>query len=223
MRQLISAPIRWSCLALSLALLSVASAKPADWTKEIDTLTQADATQPPPAHGIVFVGSSSIRLWETLSTDFSGVPVIRRGFGGSELADSVHYLDRIVFPYQPKTVVLYAGENDLSTGRAPEDIAADFDAFCTKTFATLPQTRIIYLAMKPSPLRWALHEKMEHGNALIAARCAKDSRLTFVDVYAAMLNDDGQPRPELFRDDRLHMKPEGYAIWTKLLQPLLKP
>ncbi len=217
------APTRWSFFALSLALLSVASAKPSDWTAEIDLLTQADATQPPPPNGIVFVGSSSIRFWETLAQDFPALPVIRRGFGGSELADSSYYLDRIVFPYQPRTVVLYAGENDLNAGRPPEDIAADFAAFCTKAFTALPQTRIIYLAMKPSPRRWALREKMERGNALIAALCSRDPRLTFVDVYTAMLGADGQPRPELFREDHLHMKPEGYAIWVHLLEPLLKP
>jgi lysophospholipase L1-like esterase len=213
---------RWLSLILALAVFTAgAYAKPSDWTAEIDNLTKADAAHPPAAHGIVFVGSSSIRFWETLEQDFPGLPVIRRGFGGSELADSVYYLDRLVLPYQPRTVVLYAGENDIAAGKTPEMVAADFHAFCAKLQAALPEVRIFYLSMKPSPLRWALHEKMQHGNALIAADCARDPHLTFVDVYTAMLAPDGQPRPELYRPDMLHMKHEGYEIWIRLLTPLL--
>lgn len=214
-------PVRFLLFIASLSLISVAQAVPSAWTAEIDRLTQNDATQPPPQQGIVFVGSSSIRLWPSLAQDFPNLPVIQRGFGGSQLADSVFYFDRIVLPYQPKTIVLYAGENDIKGGKAPEAIAADFDEFCAKVYASLPQTRIIYIAMKPSPSRWALREKMELGNTLIAAACARDSRLTFVDVYRAMLDPDGQPRRELFVEDMLHMKPEGYAIWTRLLTPVL--
>jgi lysophospholipase L1-like esterase len=210
-------------LLLCIALLpQQMQAKPADWAAEIDTLTAADAARPPAPHGIVFVGSSSIRLWTTLELDFPGLPVIRRGFGGSALADSVFYLDRLVLAYRPDTIVLYAGENELKGGRAPAAIAADFDEFCTKVHAALPGTRIIYLAMKPSPARWALHEKMEQGNALIAAACAHDPRLVFVDTYHALLGPDGQPRPELYRDDQLHLKPASYALWVQLLMPLLK-
>jgi len=215
---------RWLGLILSLVLLALgAQAKPSDWTADIDQLTQADAAHPPAPHGIVFVGSSSIRMWETLESDFPGLPVIRRGFGGSELADSVYYLDRLVIAYQPKMVVLYAGENDITAGKTPETVAADFHAFRMKLHAALPATKIFYLAMKPSPSRWALHEKFQRGNALIAAECAGDPRLTFVDVYTALLGPDGLPRAELFRPDMLHMKHAGYEIWTRLLTPLLKP
>jgi lysophospholipase L1-like esterase len=217
-------PARWLGLVLSLALfVPGVYAKPSSWTAEIDALTKDDATHPPAAHGIVFVGSSSIHFWATLEQDFPGLTVIRRGFGGSELADSVFYLDRIVLPYQPRIVVLYAGENDIAAGKTPETVAADFHAFRLKLQAALPDTKIIYLSMKPSPSRWALHEKMQRGNAFIAAECATDPHLTFVDVYTAMLSPDGQPRPELFRADMLHMKHDGYAIWIRLLTPLLKP
>lgn len=192
--------LRQLCVILCLALLVDAHAKPADWTDAINALTQADSAQSPPIHGIVFVGSSPLRIWETLAQDFPNLPGIRRGFGGSALADSVYYLDRIVLPYQPKTVVLYAGENDLSAGKSPEMVAADFAAFCERIHAALPHTRIIFIAVKPSPLRWALHEKMERTNALVVAACAKDPRLTFVDVYSAMLGADGLPQPELFSD-----------------------
>jgi lysophospholipase L1-like esterase len=213
---------------LGLALLTVllpaaVLAKPADWLAEINALTRDDASHPPAVHGIVFVGSSSIRMWDTLALDFPGLPVIRRGFGGSELADSTFYLDRLVLAYRPDTVVLYAGENDINAGKSPETVAGDFRDFVAKLHAALPATHIIYVGMKPSPARWHLHEKFERGNALIATACAADPRLTFVDVWPAMLGADGQPRPELFREDKLHMKPAGYAIWVRLLNPLLKP
>jgi len=205
------------------ALFSIAVAAPEKWAAEIATLTKNDAVQPPPANAVVFVGSSTIRFWTTLAQDFPGVPTINRGFGGSELADSVAYADRIVIPYHPRLVVLYAGDNDLSAGKTPETVTADFRAFCAKVHAALPETRIIFLSIKPSPSRWKIHAAMERANALIAAECAKDPRrLTFLDVYHSLLGPDGQPRPELFRPDMLHMQPAGYAIWTPLLAAKLK-
>jgi GDSL-like Lipase/Acylhydrolase family len=209
-------------LAAFHCVLSLAQAKPADWEASITRLTAGDAAHPPPSHGIVFIGSSSIFFWETLEQDFPGLPVIRRGFGGSELADSVFYFDRLVLPYRPDKIVLYAGENDIFAGKTPEQVASDFLDFCGKAHAALPSAQIFYIAMKPSPSRWHLHDKFERGNAMIAALCASDPQLTFVDVYSAMLGADGQPRAELFRDDKLHMKHEGYVIWIKLLTPLLK-
>lgn len=210
-------------LLLGLMLAPLLVATPGQWTAEIDALTRQDATHPPPEHGIVFVGSSSIRFWTTLAEDFPGITVLNRGFGGSEMADSAFYADRIVIPYHPRLVVLYAGENDLANGKTPETVAADFEAFRLKLHAALPATPLIYIAMKPSPSRWALHDKFARGNALIAAACARDPLLTFVNVEPVMLGTDGQPRPELFREDRLHMKPEGYALWTKILAPHLRP
>lgn len=216
--------LRWigSVTGLLLSLVSPLLADSAYWAKEIDALTKADTEHPPAQHGIVFVGSSSIRFWTSLEQDFPGLPVIRRGFGGSELADSVFYFDRIVGAYQPDTVVLYAGENDIHAGVAPEKVASDFNAFRGKLHAALPKARLIYIAMKPSPSRWSEHEKTEHGNALIAEACARDPQTTFLNIYPAMLGAEGKPRPELFREDMLHMNPGGYAIWVRLLGPLLK-
>lgn len=216
--------LRALLLGLLLGLfISGAHADPAHWKAEIDTLTQSDAEHPPAKHGIVFVGSSSIRFWTSLQQDFPGLPVIRRGFGGSELADSVFYFDRIVGAYEPDTVVLYAGENDIHAGVSPEKVAADFNDFRLKLHSTLPKCRLIFIALKPSPSRWDEHENAQHANALIADACAHDPLITFLDIYPAMLGSDGKPRPELFRDDLLHMKPAGYAIWVHLLTPLLKP
>lgn len=209
-------------LLWSAFFFSPLQADPALWRTAIDELTKTDAENPPAPHGIVFVGSSSIRFWETLPQDFPGLPVIRRGFGGSELADSVFYFDRIVLAYHPDTVVLYAGENDIHAGVSPETVAKNFESFRQKLRATLPNTRLIYITMKPSPARWEEREKATRANTLIAATCASDPHCTFLDVYAAMLDASGQPRPELFREDKLHMNANGYAIWIRLLSPLLR-
>ncbi|MBL9217243.1 MAG: hypothetical protein JNG82_02055 [Opitutaceae bacterium] len=217
-------PIR-STIGLLAALLLVAPAvaSPEKWAADIAKFTAADAVQAPAANGVVFVGSSSIRLWATLAEDFPGVPTINRGFGGSEMADSLFYADRIVLPYKPRIVVVYAGENDLASGKSPEVVLADFQAFRAKVHATLPATKIIYLACKESPSRAKVRPQVRQANKLIAADCATDPRCTFVDVATPMLTDTGDFRPELFREDRLHMLPAGYAIWTRLLAPLLQP
>jgi lysophospholipase L1-like esterase len=173
---------------------------------------------------VVFVGSSSIRFWTTLAEDFPGIPTINRGFGGSQLADSVFYLDRIVIPYRPRLVVLFAGTNDLWAGKSPEAVAADFTAFRAKLHAALPETRLICLSITLAPSRARIHEQMRTANRLIAADCGSDPRCTFVDVNPPMLGAGGTtPRPELFREDQLHLLPAGYAIWTKVLAPYLKP
>jgi lysophospholipase L1-like esterase len=209
-------------VGLILLLGPLAVAAPEKWAAAIDRFTQADATNPPPQNGVVFIGSSSIVKWTTLAHDFPGVKVINRGFGGSQLEDSAFYVDRIVIPYRPRTVVLYAGDNDLNAGKTPEAVFADFKRFSEKIHAALPQARIVYIAIKPSPSRWKLKDKVVRANALIAAECARDKRFAFADVYTPMLDASGEPRPELFVKDMLHMNDAGYAIWKPVVAPLLK-
>jgi lysophospholipase L1-like esterase len=210
---------------LVLALLAAPlRAAPERWTADIDKFTAADAAQPPPAGGVVFIGSSSIRFWDSLATDFPGVATLNRGFGGSQLDDSVFYADRIVIPYKPRAVVLYAGENDIASGgKSPETVLADFQAFRTKVHAALPKARILFLAIKESPSRVHVREQVLAANKLVAADCETDPRCTFVDVATPMLDAEGKTRPELFRADRLHMLPAGYVIWARVLAPHLKP
>lgn len=211
-----------SFLTAALLLTTSAFAAPDKWTAQIDAFTKADAVKAP-AHGsVVFIGSSSILKWTTVAADFPFTTVLNRGFGGSELSDTVFYADRIVIPYAPRTVVVYSGENDLQAGKSAEALLADFQAFCAKVHPALPKTQIIFLAVKESPSRAKIREKVLLANKLIAAECAKDSRRTFVDVATPMLDDQGKTRPELFQADMLHMKPAGYAIWTKVLTPYLK-
>lgn len=210
--------------ALSLLLATTASASPGKWAADIDRFTTADAAHPPTPHAVVFVGSSSIRLWTTLDQDFPGVTTINRGFGGSELADSVFYADRIVIPYDPRMVVLFAGTNDIWAGKSPETVAADFKAFRTKLHAALPATRLIYISITLAPSRARIHEHMRTANRLIAADCATDPRCQFVDINTPILGaSKGTPPPELFVQDQLHLNHAGYAIWTRILAPYLQP
>jgi lysophospholipase L1-like esterase len=215
-------PPRILRLAIALLLVPALFAAPEKWAAAIDKFTEGDARNPPPTNAVVFVGSSSIVKWASLARDFPHVTVINRGFGGSQLEDSVHFADRIVIPYKPRTVVLYAGDNDLNAGKSPETVHADFRSFVSKVHAALPNARIVYIAIKPSPSRWKLREKIVRANALIAADCAKDPRLAFADIYTPMLDAKGEPRPELFVKDMLHMNEAGYAVWTPVVAPLLK-
>lgn len=209
-------------IAASLVAATPPPKGPERWAAEIDKLTAAETPAASRQGGIVFIGSSSIKRWTSLADDFAGLPVLNHGFGGSQLADSVHYADRLVMAYKPRAVVVYAGENDINAGKSPEAVHADFNAFRAKVHAALPKTRILYIAMKPSPSRWKLREKFERGNRLIADECARDPRLQFVDVWPPMLDAAGQPRPELFVKDMLHMNETGYAIWKKILAPYLR-
>ncbi len=208
---------------IALLLSTNGFAAPEKWAAEIDKYTQADTIKAPAKGAVVFVGSSSIRKWTSLAVDFPSITTINRGFGGSELTDSVFYADRVVIPYAPRLVVVYAGENDLQAGKSAEALLADFKAFCAKIHPALPKTKIIFLAIKESPSRAKIRDKVLLANKLIVAECAKDSRRTFVDVATPMLDAQGKTRPELFIADQLHMQPAGYAIWTKVLAPYLKP
>jgi lysophospholipase L1-like esterase len=211
------------CLALwpcGVSLLRADEDAFAKWEPAIAAFELQDRATPPTDGGIVFVGSSSIRLWD-VKQSFPDLPVINRGFGGSEIADSAHFAERIVVPCRPRIVVLYAGDNDLSRDKSPCRVHDDFQAFAARVHAALPETRIVFISVKPSEKRWPLIHRMRALNALVRAACAEDARLTFVDVEPAMLGADGRPRPELFREDQLHLNEAGYRLWTELLQPHL--
>ncbi len=165
----------------------------ARWEKEIAAFEASDKTNMPPKGAILFVGSSSIRKWTTLAKDFPGKQVINRGFGGSEIAESTVFADRIIFPYEPKIIVMYAGDNDLAAGKSPDKVVGDFEAFLEKVHKRLPDTRVEYISIKPCPLRWKLKDKVNEVNNRIAS--IKDDKLTFVDVYPSMLGTDGKPLP----------------------------
>src|SRR5207302_468645 len=153
-------------------------------------------------------GSSSIRLWD-LKKAFPNLEVINRGFGGSQIVDSVHFAPRLITKHAPRLVVLYAGDNDVAQGKAPEHLAADFQSLVQAIHKELPRTKVIFLSIKPSVLRWNLWDKIQKTNALIEAECKKDERLTYVDITKRMLGDDGKPQKELFLVDGLHLNGKG--------------
>ena len=211
---------------LALGTFPVASAaQPAatrdQFEPDIQAFEAADRVQPPPMGGIVFIGSSSIRLWETLAADFPGAAVINRGFGGSQLSDAVHHAPRIVLPYRPRLIVLYAGDNDLASGKSPDQILRDYQAFVRLVRRRLPQARIAFISVKPSPARRALADKARRTNRLVRQYSSGDRRLRYVDIYTPMLDASGAPRPELYQADSLHMTAAGYAIWRDRLTPVV--
>jgi lysophospholipase L1-like esterase len=191
------------------------------WEKAVVAFEEQDKKKPPPKNPIVFVGSSSIRLWD-LEKSFPDLPAINRGFGGSEIADSVNFAPRIVLKYEPRLIVLYAGDNDIANGKSPEQVAADFQTFTRVIHDRLPKTKILFLSIKLSLYRWALVEKMRKANALIAEQCKEDDRLLYLDVATPLLGEDGKPRRDLFRADGLHLSEKGYEVWAQWLKPHLK-
>jgi len=181
----------------------------------------ADRTNPPPHGAVLFIGSSSIRKWTNAPAQFPAHRIINRGFGGSHLSDSVAFAERIVLPYRPRVVVLYAGDNDIATGKSPEAVVADFKNFVAKIHAALPETRIAFLAIKPSPSRMKFIEQQKLTNRLVCDFIAGDPKLAYVDVFTLMLGADGQPRAELFVSDRLHLSDTGYKLWAGIVGPVL--
>jgi lysophospholipase L1-like esterase len=217
-------PIRLLALAVLLFAGGNAGAEvrgPESWHAEITDLVAGDAAHAPPQHAVLFVGSSSIRLWTTLAKDFPGVPTVNRGFGGSALADTTYYVDRIVVPYHPKLIVVYAGDNDIAEGRTSAQVIDDFKAFVARVRRDLPEAAIAYLSIKPSVARAAMWPQMRAANEGIARWASTMKDVTFVDVAAKMLDAHGAPRADLLRDDGLHMRPAGYAIWIDALKPVL--
>jgi lysophospholipase L1-like esterase len=206
------------------ATLGVDAQKPIDpnrFEQDIQKFEAADKAHLPAKGGIVFIGASSIARWKNLAESFPTLSVVNRGFGGSEMSEAVKYAPRIVVPLSPGTVVLYAGENDLNRGVTPEAIASDFDNFSRVIHTSLPSARIVVIGLKPSLLRWKLRDGMKETNTMIRTRCSADKKCTYVDPWPSMIGPDGTPKPELFVEDGLHMTPEGYKAWTKMLQPHL--
>ena len=194
---------------------------PRRFEKEILAFEQSDRTNEPPTAGIVFVGSSSIRKWTTVAHDFPNCRVLNRGFGGSHLGDSVYYADRIVIPYKPKTIVLFAGSNDIYFGLSPDQVLEDFKAFVRKIRQKLPNAEIIYLSISTSPSRWGQFAKVQKANALLQQEIKNLHNVQYVDVVSSMLGADGEPNANIYGPDRLHMNPKGYALWTSILRPYL--
>ncbi len=169
-------------------------------------------------HPVVFYGSSSIRLWTTLAADFPNVNLLNLGFGGSTLEACVWFFDRVLAPASPRSVVLYAGDNDLGDGRSAEDVHRFFCAFAQKINQELPGVPLSFLTVKISPARWNIAPKIRRTNELITQEIGKYPDFQIVDTTTPLLDPAGRPRRDLFENDGLHLSPAGYRVWEKVLQ-----
>lgn len=195
---------------------------PARFEEVVQEFEKEASKQRVPRKAIVCTGSSSMRGWhDDLYDDLAPLTVIARGFGGSNMNDVLFYADRLILPYRPRAVVLYEGDNDIAQGIAPETILETFHALLEKVHAELPKTRFYVLSIKPSPSRWHMWSRMQRANELLAQACAEDERLTYVDVASGMLGEDGEPRGDIFEEDKLHMNRKGYELWRDALRPVI--
>ena len=170
---------------------------------------------------MLFIGSSTIRLWKSLPTDFPALKILNRGFGGSQIADATHFADRVIFPYEPRMIVLRAGGNDIHAGKSPEQVFADYQAFVAKVRKRLPNVPIVYISMSPAPKRWDEHDANKRLNSLIETYTKQTPGLRYVETYETTLTPDGQARRELFVADMLHFNEAGYQVLAERVRPFL--
>lgn len=213
-----------SCLLMAgtgMAETVAPAAQPATvgrWQSSMAAFDASDREKQPADGGVLFVGSSTIRLWSNLAQDFRQLPVvINRGFGGSTMADCDHFSRQLVTRYKPRQVLVYAGDNDLAEGRTPAQVLESFTHFVQVVRSELPATRIAYISIKPSPSRAALMPRIREANLLLAAYVRTLDNAEYIDIFTPMLTASGSPRPELFRADQLHMNDQGYALWQSVI------
>jgi lysophospholipase L1-like esterase len=187
------------------------------WKATIQKFDEMDKTAPPKPGGVVFVGSSSIRKWD-VERWFPGLAAINRGFGGSQISDVNYYIEQLVLRHAPRAVVFYSGDNDIASGKDATRVFNDFKAFADQVHRRLPKTQVIVVPIKPSLARWKLWPEMQKADALIRKLADEQSYLHYADTAAPMLGDDGQPRPELFVKDGLHLSDDGYRLWTEIVR-----
>jgi len=210
-----------AAVAAYLFYMGRAGGDPDFFAGEIEAFVEADRAAPPAPGGIVFVGSSSIRFWTTLAEDMAPLPIVRRGFGGAQMVHVLREAPRIVIPYAPRAVVVYAGDNDIGTGKSADTVVAEYEALVRLIHASRPATDVWFLSIKPSRLRWKLWPEIRRANERIAALSRTDPRLRFIDAGEVLLGADGEPDPAFFRFDGLHLSAEGYAAWTSVVRPVL--
>ncbi|MET0392209.1 MAG: GDSL-type esterase/lipase family protein [Chitinophagaceae bacterium] len=210
-------------LFLLVAKLLPAQENKPPFYNDIQAFKKQDSASFPPQNAILFIGSSSFTRWTDVQQYFPAYPIINRGFGGSTLPDQLRYMDDIVFPYRPRQIVVYCGENDLASSDTvtARRVYDRFRQLFNRIRSKWPRVHIVYVSMKPSPSRQLLLGRMREANELIRGFLKTKRRTGYVDVYKAMVDDEGKPVAGLFGNDNLHMNKDGYAIWQKLIQPYL--
>ena len=194
---------------------------PMRFGEEIETFMHWDKKNSWLEKRTLFVGSSSIRLWPT-AVSFPNLYVINRGFGGAHISDVNHYYEQIVKKYKPAIIIFYAGDNDIAEGKSPEQVLGDYQNFIEKVKTDFPETFVFYLPIKPSLSRWQFWPQMLIANAKIKQFIEANPKLFYIDTASPMLNKNGEPNPELFLYDGLHLNDQGYQLWDKVLLPFLK-
>ncbi len=190
--------------------------------QEIQAFEAADATNMPQQNAVLFVGSSSIRMWNSLATDFAPMPVINRGFGGSTIPEVNYYAKRIIYKYQPSVIVFYCGDNDLASDDPPTLAFQNFKKFIGETEKNLKDTPVVFISAKPSPSRWNLWRNYQQFNTMVEQFAKSRPSLRYVDISRTLLDANGQPDPAFFAEDKLHLNSQGYAKWTAALKPVVK-
>ncbi len=208
-----SAPFAWSARE---------DPSSAEFEDEIRAFEVEDAQAPPKRGEVLFVGSSSIRLWRSLAEDFKPHAVKNRGFGGARIRNIVDFGRRMVLPYSPSRIVFFAGSNDIHAGATAAEVLGDFKLFVAGVHEVLPQTRLAFVSITTSPARFAEVATVREANRLVRAYVATEPKLSFIDVFPAMLDGAGRPRAELYAEDRLHLNRQGYALWIPLIEPFLQ-
>jgi lysophospholipase L1-like esterase len=199
---------------------------PTIWERTIQKFEKVDEFDPSPTGAILFTGSSSIRFWKTLEEDMATLEVINRGFGGSQIHEVAHYVDRIIFPHKPRGIVFYAGENDMSglyftKPKTPFEVRENYRQFCERVHAKLPDVPIYFISIKPPKTRQKFWKEMKRANEMILEFCLSDERLHYIDITEPMLDEQGNTRVDLFKWDGIHMNTEGYRVWTSVIKPIL--
>ena len=211
-------------LLLLLVSLTLAGqgTDPTRFAGEIAAFERADSLQPVEPGVALFVGSSSVRFWESLAEDFPGYRVLNRGFGGSAFSDLLYYADRIVYPYRPGVVFVYEGDNDIAAGDSPRSVLRQAKQFRKELAEQLgPEVPVVFISPKPSVARWQLRERYEEANERLEHYANRTPHTYFADVWTPALTSDGEVRDDIFIGDNLHMNARGYAIWREVISPFL--
>lgn len=199
-------------LVLTASSMSIAE-EPNRWQPAMDKFAEQDKKNPPPENAILFIGSSSIRMWD-LPKSFGDTAVLNRGFGGSQYADIVRHADQLIESYQPRAVVLYSGDNDLWRGKSPKEVHEDFMAVRSAIRDHAGNVPIVVIGVKPSIARAKIDDKIIQANGLMASTAEEDAKMIFIDPFDFMRDEEGKASPELLLKDGLHMNVKGYALWT---------
>jgi lysophospholipase L1-like esterase len=220
--------LRFVILAFALLLAPMRPAFAAErahdfarWEKEVAAYETQDRASPPPPGGLLFTGSSTIRMWTTLAADFPHHPVINRGFGGTEIVDCTHFADRLIFPHAPKAIYLRCGGNDIHNGKTPAEVFADFQEFVATIHARLPATEIWFISLCPTLARISETAANKKLNELVALYARRTPQVHYIDAWSVSLDTAGHVRSEIFLEDKLHFNAAGYRILAERVRSYL--